>query len=98
MGGVGQKCWAARYERWIWRREGASGCLWGVGAAKLEVWGGVNESVTVVAAKSETVTVALHRAKNGRYAHGGGAEVIWGAWGVRKKRWWVSREEASGLP
>ena len=98
VGGVGQICWAARYERWIWRREGASGCLWGVGAAKLEVWGGVNESVTVVAAKSETVTVALHRAKNGRYAHGGGAEVIWGAWGVRKKRWWVSREEASGLP
>ena len=98
VGGVGQICWAARYERWIWRREGAGGCLWGVGAAKLEVWGGVNESVTVVAAKSETVTVALHRAKNGRYAHGGGAEVIWGAWGVRKKRWWVSREEASGLP
>ena len=76
VGGVGQKCWAARYERWIWRREGAGGCLWGVGAAKLEVWGGVNESVTVVAAKSETVTVALHRAKNGRYAHGGGAEGI----------------------
>ena len=45
----------------------------------------MNESVTVVAAKSETVTVALHRAKNGRYAHGGGCRSDLGGMGGEKK-------------
>ena len=70
----------------------------GAGVAKLEAARGVKKSVTDERVKWDPVVGASHRAKNGRYAHGGGAEVIWGAWGVRKKRWWVSREEASGLP